>query len=86
MFTTARTSDFSKIQEGVNNLVLEAYSCSDIISKLMTIVIASDLKNLQKSKLLDKIAEIESFLADGADEHVNLLNIFSYVQVVSKMG
>jgi len=52
---------------------------TSILENLQQIVVDSNLDDDKKSKICLHIASTEKCLTDGADEYIQLLNIFSYI-------
>lgn len=85
VFETALHKDFDQLKCAVDNLAYEAYSCADILTVLLELVVQSvELSAIQKAYIMDKIGETDGALVDGSDEFLQLLNVFTYVQGVKK--
>jgi len=80
------TSDFEPLDKAVRDLIYNGYSCADVLRILNPLVRDADIKDMQKAFIFDKISEIDGFLADGADEEINLLNVFSFLQFTLRRG
>ena len=76
------SSDFDLLDQNVKNLIYDGYSCSDVLRILNPLIRDAEIKDLQKAYIFDKIAETDGYLADGADEEINMLNIFSFIQMI----
>jgi len=82
---TALNKDFLALKEAVDNLAYEAFSCADVLTLLLDLVVQHDaLTSLQKAYIMDKIAESDGALIDGADEFLQLLDVFSFIQTTKK--
>lgn len=85
VFECALHRDFDELKKAVDDLAFEAYSCAEVLTVLLELVVTSDdLNNIQKAYIMDKIGEVDGALIDGSDEFLQMLNVFSYVQVVKK--
>ena len=85
VFECALNKEYEELKKSVDDLAFEAYSCSDVLSVLLELVVESnDLSNVQKAYIMDKIGEADGALVDGSDEFLQMLNVFSYIQVVKK--
>lgn len=74
-----KKTNINIIIETVNKIKLDAVSINSILENLQLIIVNSDLDDIIKSKLCIFIASTEKCLMDGANEHIQLLNIFSYI-------
>jgi len=82
---TALDGEYSALKEAVDEMAYEAYSCSDVLAILLDLVVDHDtLSSIQKAYIMDKIAQSDGALIDGSDEFLQLLDVFSYVQMIKK--
>lgn len=73
-----KNTNINDIIKKVNNIKLSAIPITSILENLQSIVVKSNLNDELKSKICLHIASTEKCLMDGADEYIQLLNIFSY--------
>lgn len=74
-----KKSDLLIIMNHINNIKKNGIPITSILENLQLIVIDSNIDDFKKSKICIHIAETEKCLIDGADEYLQLLNIFSYI-------
>ncbi|KAG6553531.1 hypothetical protein Mapa_004444 [Marchantia paleacea] len=73
-----KSGQFDKAQGVVTNIIAEGHPASQILSQLFDIVVeASDITDEQKARILERIAETDKALIDGADEFLQLLDVSS---------
>jgi len=66
----------------LNNFVIEIYEQSYIIKNVLVLLIQEldDLNPIISSQIIIKISEINQFIIEGCDEHLQLLNLFIYIK------
>ncbi|XP_068960884.1 replication factor C subunit 4 isoform X2 [Petaurus breviceps papuanus] len=68
------------ITEIAGNLIDEGYAATQLINQLHDVVVEKDdLTDKQKSIITEKLAEVDKCLADGADEHLQLISLCATV-------
>ena len=73
---TVRSQDHAKICTFVKSLVKQGYNANQLISQLADEVLDDEaLQPKHKAKLLEKFAESERQLLEGAEEYLQLLNL-----------
>ncbi|KAL2652427.1 hypothetical protein R1flu_020555 [Riccia fluitans] len=73
-----KSGQFDKAQAVVSNIIAEGYPASQILNQLFDIVVSSpDITDEQKARILERIAETDKALIDGADEFLQLLDVAS---------
>lgn len=72
-------SNIKTILNEVSKIKKNGIPITSILENLQIIVIDSDIDDLKKSKICVHIGATEKCLIDGADEYIQLLNIFSYI-------
>ncbi|KAL3690676.1 hypothetical protein R1sor_004327 [Riccia sorocarpa] len=73
-----KSGQFDKAQGVVTNIIAEGYPASQILNQLFDIVVSSpDIADEQKARILERIAETDKALIDGADEFLQLLDVAS---------
>ena len=73
---------YTEIQELANNLILEGYDVQQLIVKLMQFFIDTKdvrVKDIQKARISEIIAEADFSMIQGGDEELNLLNVLSSI-------
>jgi replication factor C subunit 2/4 len=70
------TATHDQLQEMVQQVILYGYSVMQILAQLHERLIASvELTSIQKARVALVFGEADKRLTDGADEHIQLLNI-----------
>ncbi|KAG5545109.1 hypothetical protein RHGRI_017543 [Rhododendron griersonianum] len=93
LFAACKGGDFDVVNKEVNNVILEGYPVSQMLSQLFEVIVgADDISDEQKAKICKKLAETDkvgnikqfvpllaqySCLVDGADEYLQLLDVAS---------
>ncbi|BBM98161.1 replication factor C subunit 2/4 [Marchantia polymorpha subsp. ruderalis] len=78
LLVACKSGQFDKAQGVVTNIIAEGHPASQILSQLFDIVVkASDITDEQKARILERIAETDKALIDGADEFLQLLDVSS---------
>uniref|UniRef100_A0A3B1J3T0 Replication factor C subunit 4 n=1 Tax=Astyanax mexicanus TaxID=7994 RepID=A0A3B1J3T0_ASTMX len=70
---------FEKLEAAVKNMIDEGYAGTQILTQLHDIIIEESLNDKQKSVITEKMAVVDKCLADGADEYLQLLGLFSVI-------
>lgn len=70
------SKDYQKLEEYIDKMMMEAYSASQILNQVQNKVIKStDLSDIQKSTICEKIAVCSWRLQDGASEFLQLMDL-----------
>uniref|UniRef100_A0A8B9KTR7 AAA+ ATPase domain-containing protein n=1 Tax=Astyanax mexicanus TaxID=7994 RepID=A0A8B9KTR7_ASTMX len=82
--STARLSAEKEITESIvieiaGNMIDEGYAGTQILTQLHDLIIEESLNDKQKSVITEKMAVVDKCLADGADEYLQLLGLFSVI-------
>ncbi|XP_058219541.1 replication factor C subunit 2 isoform X1 [Rhododendron vialii] len=78
LFAACKGGDFDVVNKEVNNVILEGYPVSQMLSQLFEVIVgADDISDEQKAKICKKLAETDKCLVDGADEYLQLLDVAS---------
>ncbi|KAF7140999.1 hypothetical protein RHSIM_Rhsim06G0130900 [Rhododendron simsii] len=78
LFAACKGGDFDMVNKEVNNVILEGYPVSQMLSQLFEVIVgADDILDEQKAKICKKLAETDKCLVDGADEYLQLLDVAS---------
>uniref|UniRef100_A0A8B9KYX7 Replication factor C subunit 4 n=1 Tax=Astyanax mexicanus TaxID=7994 RepID=A0A8B9KYX7_ASTMX len=70
---------FEKLEAAVKNMIDEGYAGTQILTQLHDLIIEESLNDKQKSVITEKMAVVDKCLADGADEYLQLLGLFSVI-------
>ncbi|OLL26966.1 Replication factor C subunit 2 [Neolecta irregularis DAH-3] len=70
-------------QTMVEEVVMESYSCGQLISQLHDKIIqSSDYTEFKKCRMIQELAETDKRLTDGADEHLQALDLISQFRTI----
>lgn len=73
-----RTNSFEKMQVACDNIIAEGFSVNCFLDQIHDVIVAmepADLSDPQKAKVAEKIAQADHALVDGADEHLQLVDV-----------
>ncbi|XP_009893626.1 PREDICTED: replication factor C subunit 4 [Charadrius vociferus] len=71
---------FEKLETLAKNLINEGYAVAQLVNQLHDAVVESeDYSDKQKSAIVEKLAEVDKCLADGADEYLQLVSLCALV-------
>ncbi|KFW09315.1 Replication factor C subunit 4, partial [Fulmarus glacialis] len=71
---------FEKLETLAKNLINEGYAVAQLVNQLHdTVVESEDYSDKQKSVIVEKLAEVDKCLADGADEYLQLMSLCALV-------
>ncbi|ELV09445.1 Replication factor C subunit 4 [Tupaia chinensis] len=80
IFAACQSGSFDKLEAVVKDLIDEGHAASQLINQLHDIVVENDdLSDKHKSIITEKLAEVDKCLADGADEHLQLISLCATV-------
>ncbi|KAG3261845.1 RFC4-like [Ictidomys tridecemlineatus] len=76
IFAACQSGSFDKLEAVVKELIDEGHAATQFINQLHDVVVENDnLSDKQKSIITEKLAEVDKCLADGADEHLQLIGL-----------
>ena len=79
-YKSCSSKSYEKLTKSVKSILKEGYSGKQFIKQLTDDLIHSDVfSNLQKSRIILQIAEIEKSLLDGADEYLQLISLGGFI-------
>ncbi|MEJ1283313.1 replication factor C (activator 1) 4 [Cricetulus griseus] len=80
IFTACQSGSFDKLEAVVKDLIDEGQAAVQLVNQLHDVVVENeDLSDKQKSIITEKLAEVDKCLADGADEHLQLMSLCATV-------
>uniref|UniRef100_A0A8B9SE53 Replication factor C subunit 4 n=1 Tax=Apteryx owenii TaxID=8824 RepID=A0A8B9SE53_APTOW len=80
LLSACQSSSFEKLEMAAKNLINEGYAVAQLLNQLHDIVVESeDFTDKQKSAIVEKLAEVDKCLADGADEYLQLMSLCALV-------
>ncbi|XP_009557565.2 replication factor C subunit 4 isoform X1 [Cuculus canorus] len=78
--TVCRSGSFEKLEALAKNLINEGYAVAQLVNQLHDDIVESeDYSDKQKSVIVEKLAEVDKCLADGADEYLQLMSLCALV-------
>lgn len=80
VFAACQSGSFDRLEGVVKDLINEGHAAAQLVSQLHDAIIENDhLSDKQKSVITEKLAEVDKSLADGADEHLQLMSLCATV-------
>ncbi|XP_055977112.1 replication factor C subunit 4 isoform X2 [Sorex fumeus] len=80
LFAVCQSGSFDKLETAVKDLINEGHAATQLVNQLHDAVVEKDdLSDKQKSVITEKLAEVDKCLADGADEHLQLISLCATV-------
>ncbi|XP_038603452.1 replication factor C subunit 4 isoform X2 [Tachyglossus aculeatus] len=80
IFSACQSGSFEKLETVVKDLINEGHAATQLVNQLHDVVVEkADLSDKQKSIITEKLAEADKCLADGADEHLQLISLCATV-------
>ncbi|WCJ38550.1 Replication factor C small subunit [Euphorbia peplus] len=78
LYTACRSGDFDLADKEVNYIIQEGYPVSQLLLQLFELVVnTDDILDEQKARICKKLGAADKCLIDGADEHLQLLDVAS---------
>jgi replication factor C subunit 2/4 len=78
------TNDIKQIQKKVQNLMNEGFSGENIVAQMHEAIIKNDaLNTLQKAKIAQCMGTVDIDLVQGADEHLQVLNLMVHIASIA---
>ncbi|XP_025901223.1 replication factor C subunit 4 [Nothoprocta perdicaria] len=75
-----KSFSFEKLERMAKNLINEGYAVAQLVNQFHDIVVESeDFSDKQKSAIVEKLADVDKCLADGADEYLQLMGLCALV-------
>ncbi|NXB18064.1 RFC4 factor, partial [Rhagologus leucostigma] len=75
-----QSGSFEKLEILAKNLINEGFAVAQLVNQLHdTVVESEDYSDKQKSAIVEKLAEVDKCLADGADEFLQLMSLCALV-------
>ncbi|KAM6122377.1 replication factor C subunit 4 [Pterocles gutturalis] len=80
LLLVCQSGSFEKLETLAKNLINEGYAVAQLVNQLHdTVVESEDYSDKQKSIIVEKLAEVDKCLADGADEYLQLMSLCALV-------
>jgi replication factor C subunit 2/4 len=71
--------DLKKLDLQINNLVIQGYSLVNQIVLFHDYILTSQLSDIQKSKIINKIIDVDQNLIKGCDEFIQFIRLVYYM-------
>uniref|UniRef100_A0A8C4MB83 Replication factor C subunit 4 n=1 Tax=Equus asinus TaxID=9793 RepID=A0A8C4MB83_EQUAS len=80
LLAACQSGSFDKLEAAVKDLIDEGHAATQLVNQLHDVIVENDnLSDKQKSIITEKLAEVDKCLADGADEHLQLMSLCATV-------
>lgn len=81
LITHGRQTQVIKLKLGLlQDLINEGHAATQLVNQLHDAIVENEsLSDKQKSIITEKLAEVDKCLADGADEHLQLMSLCATV-------
>ncbi|KFQ55727.1 Replication factor C subunit 4, partial [Pelecanus crispus] len=80
LLSVCQSGSFEKLEMLAKNLINEGYAVAQLVNQLHdTVVESEDYSDKEKSVIVEKLAEVDKCLADGADEYLQLMGLCALV-------
>ena len=79
LFELIFQKDMINIDLLINDLYINGYSIVNQIILFHDFIIASNLSNDQKSKIINKISDVDQNLIKGCDEYIQFIRLVYYI-------
>lgn len=80
LLRACKANSFQSIEDAAADTIAEGYPVSQVFSQLQASIVDDDeITDLQKAKILIRVAEADQKLLDGADEYLQLMDVLSTI-------
>ncbi|XP_022093399.1 replication factor C subunit 4-like [Acanthaster planci] len=80
LMITCSSGSYEKLEKTVLDLQKEGYAATQVVTQLFDLVVErGDLTDTQKSAIMERMAIIDKRLCDGADEYLQVMDIFTHM-------
>ncbi|XP_009471154.1 PREDICTED: replication factor C subunit 4, partial [Nipponia nippon] len=80
LLSVCQGGSFEKLETLAKDLINEGYAVAQLVNQLHDAVVESkDYSDKQKSVIVEKLADVDKCLADGADEYLQLMSLCALV-------
>jgi len=80
LLKACRSNSFEQLQAAVQGVFSQGYPAAQLLYQLHDHVVSSDdFTNIQKSNIAMKLGEVDKCLQDGAEEFLQLLDVFAFI-------
>ncbi|XP_004713470.1 replication factor C subunit 4 [Echinops telfairi] len=79
VYTACQSGSFDKLEAAVKELIDEGHAATQLVNQFHDTIVEDSLSDKQKSIITEKLAEVDQCLANGADEHLQLISLCATV-------
>ncbi|CAG8670796.1 17703_t:CDS:2 [Acaulospora morrowiae] len=82
LIQSAQSHSFNNIEKAVSHFILSGYSAVQLLSQIQDHIVYDNdnrFSNIQKANMAICIGEMDKCLADGCDEHLQILNLIATI-------
>lgn len=80
LMQACKSNSFKHLQEAAAEIIAQGYPLDQVLLQLQPQLVADEsISDLAKGQISIRMAEIDKCLLDGADEHLQLLDLMSYI-------
>lgn len=84
LITLIFNKDLPKVEKFVKNILLDGYSLVNQILLFHDFILNSNLTDLQKAEIINKIVDIDQNLIKGCDEYIQFIRlIYNIIKIIS---
>lgn len=83
MIAVITDSGFEELIRTLDNIMDMGYSAVQIITRLYSVIVSNtNITQLQKARIITKIAESEGILLEGSRDNLTLYSLFSSIKII----
>jgi len=87
LLEVCQLNSYERLQQFVDDLICEGFSGHQLINQLHDeVVTSSNLTDVNKGEICEKLAQAESCLLEGADEYLQMMSVATYMMKVLNRG
>jgi replication factor C subunit 2/4 len=80
LMRVCQSNSYDQLEAAVKNITAEGYSAVQILNQVHDVIVTHTvLTDVQKSVICERLGLIDKRLSDGADEYIQLLDLFSVI-------
>ena len=76
--------NIEQINENIKKFYINAYSLTNQIESITKLIINSNLTNIQKTNIIQKLVQIDQNLIKGCDEYIQFFRLGYYIMTTVK--
>ncbi|XP_071798243.1 replication factor C subunit 4-like [Asterias amurensis] len=80
LMTACSGGSYEKLERTVQDLLKEGFAATQVVNQVFDIIVnREDMTDTQKSAITERIAIIDKRLCDGADEYLQVMDMFTHI-------